>query len=253
MSSISIWTRLGNWLRLSQSQADGDAAEASGREQAHTTDSLTVANEPVSAGEATGVKRWQRREQVLQNLQEGYAQVIELLTTLQQHLQTGDQHARQADQALARLTESMKELPAQSGRQTELLDRVGQEMEKQGRQQERIAEFIEQWPETARDQSELLKQLHQELGAGQQAQAELADALQSVSRAVGELSETTRQGSRLLAALDQDGRSRQEQVLAVLEAQSKRITQLVWAAMGLSAVAIVGALMALLLHYQGGP
>jgi len=253
MSSISIWTRLGNWLRLSQSQTEGDAAEATSREQAHTPDSLTVANEPVSAGEATGVKRWQRREQVLQKLQEGYAQVIDLLTTVRQHLESSDQHTQQTNQALARLTESMNELPAQSSRQTELLDGVGQQMEKQRRQQERIAGVIEQWPETARDQAELLKQLHQELSTGQQAQSELADSLQSVSRAVSDLTETTRHGSRLLEALDQDSSIRQERVLGALEAQSKRITQLVWAAMGLSALAIVGALMALLLHYQGGP
>ena len=252
MSSISIWTRLGNWLRLSQSQGEDNAAGATDAERAHTADSLTVANEPASSTELSGAKRWQRREQVLQKLQEGYGQVIDLLSSVRQHLETYELHNHRMNEAITRLAESMSELPSRSAGQAELLEGLGRQMEEQGARQEKVAAAVEHWPETARGQAEQLDRLHQEVGKAQEGQAEVAGSLQSVNQTIGELTQAIGQGSKLIEALDKNMAGRHEQTLGVLEAQDKRMVQLIWAAMGLAGVAIVGAVIGILMHYRGG-
>jgi chromosome segregation ATPase len=249
MSSTSIWTRLGNWLRLSQSPDQAPSAEAPEASQVHTTDSLTVANEPTTATEPTAPNRWQRREQMIQKLQDGYEQVIDLLSSVRQHLETHAEHSRRIDQAVTRLAESMSELPSLTSRQTELLTGIREQMEGQRAQQEKLAGVVEQWPETARRQSELLDGLQQEIRTGREAQAEVAGSLQTVGESLGSLTESTRRREELLDTLGRTLDETHEQVVGALEAQGKRVTQLVWAALSLSGLALVLALIAILRHY----
>jgi uncharacterized protein YoxC len=253
MSSISIWTRLGNWLRLSQSADDDEGAgEAERPKPTRTPDDLTVANEPASSSGLAGANRRHRRDEALKELREGYEQAAGHLATVRQQLEAGEARHQQLSQAVDHVAESVRELPSIADRQSQLLDSMGKRLDKQQEVLDTVGQAVQPLPETVRDQTASLGRLREELNAGLETQRDLADAVRSVQQAVGELQETVHQAAGRVEALNRRVDARLERILTVMETQGKKTGQLLWAALGLAGIAAVGALIAILMHYRTG-
>lgn len=256
MSSVSIWTRLGNWLRLSQgNDPDTPARPASKRAVASAQD-LTVDNEPVpatqpseEAGALSPRGRWQRREQVLQRLQQGYDEVVELLTSVRQHLDSHDERARQINESLGRLTETVSELPAANERHGEALREMSQKLQDQSEQQTRLSEVVSEWPESVRRQAEKIEEVREEVRGSREAQSEVTSTIESLDAGISGLADVTRSGQRLIETLDRKMDNQPERVLRGMKSQMDRLRKLLLATVILSALAALGAVIAVTLHF----
>lgn len=257
MSSVSIWTRLGNWLRSSQSSGGELIEIQSDSASAPTAEDLTVVNEPAPAtapeDEGTGLSpigRWHRREQVLQRLQEGYERVVELLSAIREHLDSDSEHAQRIDDSIGQLTETVSQWPASHERQRETLEEISKRIQGQCDQQQRLAEAVSEWPAAVGRQTETIDQVREELRAGQESQSEAASTLGSLEKGLGGLADSARTSTRMFESFDRKLDARDKALVDALETQTRKLKTLVGATLALSGLAAVAAIVAVALHFR---
>jgi len=256
MSSVSIWTRLGNWLRLSQGNDPETLARPASKHAVASAQDLTVDNEPVPATEPTEEAatlsprgRWQKREHVLQRLQEGYDEVVKLLTSVRQHLDSHDERTQQITETLGRLTETVNELPAANERHGEAIREMSQKLQDQCEQQNRLSEVVSEWPESALRQADKIDEVREEVRGGREAQAEVSASIESLDAGISGLADVTRSGQHLIETLDRKIDHQPERVLRGMKSQIDRLRKLLLATVILSALAALGAVIAVTLHF----
>lgn len=257
MSSVSIWTRLGNWLRSSQGSGEESIEIQTESASAHTAEDLTVVNEPepatVPEDEGTGLSpigRWHRREQILQRLQEGYERVVELLSAIREHLDSDAEHSRQIDDSICQLSKTVGEWPASHERQRETLEEISKRIQDQCDQQQRLAAAVSEWPAAVGRQTETIDQVREEVRAGQESQSEVASSVGSLKKGLGVLADSARTSNRMFESLERKFDARDKALVDALETQTRKLKTLVGATLALSGLAAVAAIVAVLLHFR---
>jgi chromosome segregation ATPase len=211
-----------------------------------------------------------RRDEILERLQDGYERVVELVTSIQQHMEESARHEGRTVESLQQMRELLGELPALSERQLDELGKLGGQLDQQRMRAEELAGTVADLPDLARRQGHALDQVREQMRIRQESDVALAGKvegldgkmeglegqvggldgrLEGVDGSIGRLSEAASDHSRRLEGIDRNFEAGQRQVADELQAQRKKLTRLIWATLIVSAIGVIGALTAILLQF----
>ncbi|MBN1342824.1 MAG: hypothetical protein JXQ73_09110 [Phycisphaerae bacterium] len=246
MEKVSLWTRMGGWLRgvrRTDGEGDliGDATTSSETLSATSEAGQEPDSSDVAASEhiATSLSRRGRREASLSKLQDGYDRVLDMMDKMQAHMGIQEQRTQEMTTSLAQLNRSLANQPNISQQQVELLSAIAAQLETSTVRTLQLADAIGELPRVARQQSDSLGSIQRQLEMGAETDAHLATTLQSLGRSVDRLSESSEKQSGALSDLRATGNDHQEQVSRILQRQTRQFTVLV----GMTAVLAVAAIV----------
>lgn len=226
---------MGQWLKPSgRSSRRGKSASDSG---SNGPQGLRAGLEAPGAG-GFPARPVDRREQ-----DERYARVIGLVESIQHHLTLQDQRAERLAPAIERLAEGLANLPATSKSQLDLLNRIHALLEADLAGSKRIEAVLSQIPQIADAQRETMVSMGRQLDVLREMGDRSVASATSLQDAMSELARTTTDGTSAIKQMHVDSASREEQVVALLETQTRRVTWL----FGATIVLVLGFGLATLL------
>ena len=180
-------------------------------------------------------------------MQQGYLQVVALIDSIHNHLETQDQRTREIAGALNRLAETTSRLPEVAEAQTEKLGTIASQLETGNDRARRWEQTLFDLPRLADAQREALTAIGRELETAQQADRQMAGTLDGLRDALTAWGESSAASTEALRELQGTAARRDERLDALMTAQNKRFTWffimiavLALAAIGTGIIALLG-------------
>ncbi len=170
--------------------------------------------------------RKERTELTLEKLQEGYHKVVDLVGSIQEHLDTQEQRTRQLVDAMSQLASNLSDLPQATAKQTEALNAVAESVRESAARDERLGKEL--------------------IGAQRQTGDRVAGALGGLNQSVASLGEASQASTSALRKMHDDAADRDERLAVLFAEQTKRFTIVFSFAITLAVIAAVTGVIALL-------
>lgn len=246
MGSTRFWSRIGEFFRpgamrdhglrdLPAVGADGLLADGPDRESDAEDAPTTPLDKPVS--------RWNRRDQALQQLQEGYQRVTELIDAMQKHMADQSDRTERIASSLDLLARALADLPIASRQQAQTLDVIASHLETTNLKTQQLAEKISELPGASRAQSEALSGMTRQLEVANETHVQLNHALSSLGEAVGTLRRAGDAQAESLRTLHQESRTREDRLAQMISEQHRRFTWLFVTGLAFLVALTAGAVM----------
>jgi len=245
----TLWSRVGRWLRTSARPGRHDPYAPIGPNAPGDDGGVKPMGPGVLSSEApvtTPKFRLARTTSNVERLEEEYAKVVKLVESVQNHLELQGERSESMTRSLSRLAESLDHLPEASKTQLELLSTMSQQMSVDGACVKRVEENLSQLPRLADAQRETMVSIGRQLDLSRQTNDRVATTLEGFQQAVTLLGEATGTSAKALQDMRWDASAREERVATILQKQTRRFTYFAAAAVGLSVVAAVIGLIALI-------
>ena len=211
-----------------------------------------VAGEKESDGADTGrqavggvLSRRRRNDTVLEKLQEGYLQVIDLVDSMQKHQQRQDTRAMEISSSLSRVAETLGTIESSGRDQARTLARIADELGAGNERSARWEEALSEFPRMAEAQRQVLSDVAHQMEAAGQRDNQMAQSLESFREAVTSLGDATTASSVAVKSLQMSALESHERTAALMKEQNKRFTMLFVVTLVLVAIAIVAGLITL--------
>lgn len=227
----TFFSRIGKWFKK-------DAATGNGE--------LPLEGEVHGAAGSTGMeprstflRPWAKRDAAIQNLQQGFDTLTDLMGSIRDNLEKQSARQDQLIQTLAQLPQSLQVLPESSRVQSETLKAIHSQIEHQNSQQQKLADILDRiWTADAQHRSTLdaLGERVESLNAQDQ---RMADNLSSVGSAMQSVSKSSEQSAQVLSQLRDNLNSRDGELERILHRQGNRFTTMLAVAIFLSIAAVV--------------
>ncbi len=224
MERTSFWSRVGGWLRHSNRSTLGarvfqerNYAQTMNRNGRDTTS--TFHENPL--GGATGIIRGKatRRQR-----DEGLAKLGTVLDSLQKHFDTHEQRSGTIAESLEKLAAHLAPIPETSKAHSELLGAIRDGLEAHAARAKRIDESLSQLPQLADLQRETFVSIGRQLEVSRQTSERVAEVLNRFQQAVTVFGDATTASTAALREIQTDSAVKQQQMVKVLEDQTKRFT-----------------------------
>lgn len=148
MSGETLWHRIGGWLKSNGLRGREEGLSSGGGEAALEADAALTgdAADPAERHISTSspFKSWNKRDQALQRLQEGFERLSDVIDSVQSHLDVQSQRGERTETCLKRLVELSAETPGRSQKQIELLERITTTLESNNLRQDQVMASIAQ-------------------------------------------------------------------------------------------------------------
>ena len=247
MEQKRLWSRMKEWIRPGARGLGGDGSllgSASVRS--------AVAGEEESGGANAGrravggvLSRRRRNDTVLEKLQEGYLQVIDLVDSMQKHQQRQDTRAMEISSSLSRVAETLGTIESSGRDQARTLARIADELGAGNERSARWEEALSEFPQMAEAQRRALSDVAHQMEAAGQRDNQMVQSLESFREAVTSLGDATTASSVAVKSLQMSALESHERTAALMKEQNKRFTMLFVVTLVLVATAIVAGLIAL--------
>ncbi len=241
MEQATFWSRVGHWLKASRpgdSDRISQVAPSSLIDVPNTQTTIESSPAPVEAGGSGTKLRLTRTGSAIERLEEEYTRVVNIVESVQKHLEQQGERAESMAGSLTRLAESLEHLPDTSKTQLEHLTRINHQMGVDGACVKRVEENLSQLPRLADAQRETMVSIGRQLDLSRQANDRVAATLDGFQQAVTLLSEATGTSTKVLQDIRWDASAREERVAAILREQTRRLT--IFAAAAGAATIVVG-------------
>lgn len=241
MEQVGFWSRVGHWFR-----------NAGRGEQAHdlpglSPDGLLGGDQPVGIGgdhrPALAFSRRRRREHAVEQLQQGYQQVVGLVQSIQQHHQAQDRRADQVITALTQLAQTTARISEAAASQSDKLGEIAAQLEAGNDRARRWEQPLMDIPKLANAQREALGAIGRELQAGQEADRRMIETLEGFRQAVSTWGASSAAATEVLKDLNEATCRRDEDLNTLIAAQNKRFTWLFIVTLLLAVAAIATGIM----------
>ena len=249
----TLWSRVGHWLRTTARPGGhdhlpppllrGERGGSDGDPIAAPTVPEIIPSEPSGSGSKF---RLARTSSNLERLEVEYTKVVRLVESVQNHLETQGERSESMARSLNRLAESLDHLPETSKTQLELLSTMSHQMGVDGACVKRVEENLSQLPRLADAQRETMVSIGRQLDLSRQSNDRVATTLEGFQQAVTLLGEATGASAKALQDMRWDTSAREERVATILQKQTRRLTIFAAATVGLSVVAALIGIIALL-------
>jgi hypothetical protein len=137
--------------------------------------------------------RWARRDQAIQQLQEGYERVTKVMEDIQTHLAQQGERSERICGALEQIAKAMVEAPQIARQQAQTLDHIAAQIESTNARSQQLAEIVSDIPKVTRGQTETLTRIGRQLEISNEqgiVASQTIDRLGSTLRSLGETSQT---------------------------------------------------------------
>jgi len=238
-TSDSLFTRIGRLF----GRGDADGAETPLIRQADANDPTSLATTTARQSRHRFVMPWARRDARLENMQQGFANLTDILSSVRDNLDTQNRRQEELISHLSRLPELLNVLPDSARVQEETLRAIHETMELQNGQQKKLGDVLERMNQNDGKHREHLDSIRERVETLHEQDAKIAENLNGVSGALTSVTETSRSSAEALQGLRDNLGGRDSKLEDLLQAHSKRFTLLLVTAVMLSMSALVGVVV----------
>ncbi len=210
-------------------------------------DALRERAEPVSVDAVSSARLpVARHETNLDRLEQGYANVVGLVESIQEHMESQGGRSERMAHSLDRLAVSLEGISGASKTQMDQLAGIGEELKSGTASTKRTEELLSHVPQMADAQRETMVSVGRQLDVLRQGNERGTESLVQLHEAIVRLSEATGASTTALKHMHVDSVAREERLTELLEEQTKRLTLFAWMAIAVAVTAMVLGLVALL-------
>ncbi len=234
----TLWSRLGSWINPFY-QDDGTPELA--RSSASSIPTASNGNGRLGT-KVSGLLPRRGQDQTVQQLRHGYDKVLDLVESIQNHLDQQNKRSDRVVELLADLGQGMKEMPAAASRHTDTLKGLVNQIELANRHAQAMVSALGDWPNAAMAQRDALNAIALHLGSSSDTNTKLAEQLQAHNRTANMLAESSREQVATLKAMQESSHVCNNHLAHLIHTQTRRFTMLfvITLVLTLSAVAAVG-------------
>ncbi|MGH7178650.1 MAG: hypothetical protein ACREJC_14830 [Tepidisphaeraceae bacterium] len=226
MSEQNLLTKIGTWFRR---PGNSDHSELPLLHDAPTS----------IVSRSTFLRPWARRDAAIQQLQDGFTTLTELMSAVRDNLNRQGQRQDELMSYLAHLPEVLQSLPESNRMQGQTLDAIRQQIQQQNSQQEKLSEILRHMSRAGGEDREALDSLRQRVESLRDADQVIADNLSSVGAAMQSLGRSGQTSTMVLEQMRDRIDTRDGQLERVLQRQGSRFTTMLAVAIFLSIAALV--------------
>jgi chromosome segregation ATPase len=240
MSEQTFLSRIGGWFKRSNNEPDnGDLPLM------HHDDPSTAIEHRTSF-----LRPWARRDAAIQQLQDGFGTLTELMSGIRSNLEKQNERQEQLAEYLSHLPQVLNSLPESNRMQGETLKAIHQQLATQSDQQGKLNDILGQMSRTSFEQRGMLDELRERVDSVRETDKVIADNLGNVGTAMQEVTKNSAASAEVLTQMHTRINDRDDQLEKILQKQSVRFTTMLAIAIFLSiaalaAVGIIGYLLML--------
>ena len=225
----NLLSRIGSFFKRG-SRGDGDLATDSVA-HAHATTSI----EPRSSF----LRPWARRDSAIQNLQEGFNTLTDLMSSIRENLDRQSKRQDELLQYLSHLPQALETIPESNRLHGETLKAIHQQLEQQVDQQGKLTEILDKVSTSGGAQREILEGLRERVETLRDTDESIAQNISSVSEAMQNVSKHSSTSTQVLEQMRDHIDGRDGQLERILHKQNTRFTTMLAIAIFLSVAALV--------------
>lgn len=204
----TLLTKLGNWFR--RGQRDGDLPLHS--------DATMI--EPRS----TFLRPWAKRDAAIQNLQEGFTTLTDLMSAIRQALENQSKRQDELVNSLAHLPEALRAIPESSRIHGETLRAIHTQLEQQNTQQEKLGEILDRLSTSGGSQRETLDEIRERIESIRETDEAISNNMSSLGSVLQSVGRNSTVGAQVLEQMSDRLTSRDGQIEQILHRQNARVT-----------------------------
>lgn len=235
--NATFFARIGNWFRRSSgTHSTTGNGSSGGARDVHLIDP----HQSTAIETRTSFLRpWARRDAAINQLQEGFHTLTDLMSTVRDHLERQGHRQDELIQYLAHLPEALQQLPEASRMHGEALGAIHQQLIAQNGNQQKLAEILEKLNTKGLENREVLDEVRERVETMRATDQAIADNLGSVGEAMESVTRNSATTSQVLEQMRDNLDSRDGQIERVLMRQGQRFTTMLAIAIFLSVAALV--------------
>lgn len=220
MSDMSLWKRVGGWLRRSQSSTGGSDAAQLDAEGLMMSPTLEEAVEPErnSVLVRPGAKQGQ-----LAAMEEGFSRLVEVLDAINENVTQHRRHSEEFKGYLADLSDTIRAIPDAAARQEEAAKQLNEELRSQAMRQQQLLEMMQTLPDLSESQVEKLEDIRRQLGSAAEQDARLAQSLIQFDQASQAMLQNTDSQTNAVKEMAATAQTNAQQLHSLLSRQGRRM------------------------------
>jgi DNA repair ATPase RecN len=223
--SQTIFSRIGNWFR----RTEDDASAVLPHEE----------DQSLIESRSTFLRPWARRDQAIQNLQDGFHTLTDLMGAIRENLEKQGKRQDELLGYLSHLPKVMETIPESNRIQGETLKAIHQQIQFQNDQQKTIADILGRISESGGDQREMIDELRQRVENLNEYDQAIAENLRTVGAAMQNVSQNSTASAQVLERMRDNINTRDGELERILHRQNSRFTTMLAIAIFLSVAALV--------------
>ena len=234
-------SRIGKWFKKDATSGNGNLP-LEGEIHGHAG----TAMEPRS----TFLRPWAKRDAAIQNLQQGFDTLTDLMGSIRDNLEKQNSRQEQLIEQLSQLPGTLQMLPENSRVQSETLRAIHTQIEHQNGQQQKLADILERISAADAQHRSTLDALQDRVETLNDQDQRMAENLTTVGTAMQSVSKSSEQSTQVLTQLRDNLNSRDGELERVLHRQGARFTTMLAVAIFLSIAALVAVAVMGYLGYE---
>lgn len=250
--SLTIWMRLGKWLRTSSAVDTKEGAPSGASNKGLMTDMLAKpagGKLPRVGGPLSG---WSRRDHAMQQLQEGNERLMEVLGSVKTYMDNQEKRSDQIAASLSAVADTFSKLPALTENQTEILTDIAGSMRQNRDHTKELAVTMRETPDAIRAQGDALRSFQAALKTAAQQDGRVVGSLDEIRGSMNTMTHATDSQVHLLREMRETDERRADAIETMLEAQNKTQTKLIKLMITVLQVLIVVGIAGLIAFFARG-
>jgi hypothetical protein len=242
MADISLWKRVGGWLRRSQGvpgRGDAMAVDSEGLLIAPTLD------EGTDPERVATVTRANNDDGQVLSTEEGFARLVDVLESINENVSGHRRQDEEVTKYLAELADTVRSVPDAASRQEEAAKQLNEELRSQAVRQQQLVELMGNLPDLNEAQVDKLEEIRRQLSDAAEGEARMAGALGRFDDAAAGMSHNSEIQTEAVTKMATAAQANSEQLQAMLARQNRRL--MLVALLGMVIVAGVAAAIVWLL------
>ncbi|MCP4711723.1 MAG: hypothetical protein GY869_24150 [Planctomycetes bacterium] len=247
MNTISLWKRVGGWLRRSPGpigttkvvHVDAEGMLVESAQHPQTPEEQELITEPPRSSE-------------LASLEKGFGRLVEVLESINQNVQVQSTQGADLKEQMNNMGKWLKSLPDPGLNQTALKD-LTEEIQKHSLRNQQLMETVGVLPQLTQEQVEKLAEITQQLETSGQNNQRLNDSFQSFDGTVKSVLQSSKQQSSSmdtmtgsLGNMTENLQKNEQRLQEILNQQNRRLI-LMFGIFAVISLALIGSIVALIL------
>ncbi|MBN1765189.1 MAG: hypothetical protein JW860_08030 [Sedimentisphaerales bacterium] len=223
METVSIWKRVGGWLRRSQTSTSGTEVMHLDAEGMLVTP--PDENEDENSNAAL-VSRTPKKEQPLAVMQEGFNRLVGVMESINESVVEQRRHSANIAESLVQVRDLIQVLPASSESQQQALGEMTEELKNQTLHSRQLVEIVKNLPELNQEQAERLGEIAAKLEASVETEARLSESFRQFDTSVQGMLNHSQAQATSLANIGQMLEKNEQRLQELVQKQQRRFTWL---------------------------
>ena len=218
MEKISMWKRVGGWLRRSQGPVGG------GKVVRVDAEGMLFEQQDMPDEEESSVLTTQlnKKHPELAALEHGFGRLVEVLESINENVEVQRSQGAQLKEQMDGLGKWLKTLP-EGGQSQAAIKELTEEIRKHALRDQQLVETVGTLPELTQAQIDKLAEITQQLEASGQADEQMAETFKCFDNTVQGVLESSKVQSASLGNMSATMERNEEQLQNILSRQNRRI------------------------------